>query len=473
MQQLTRRRVLTAGSAASLQLLLKNPVANAMFRRPRNAERFTYDNAPLVLTSDSVRDSLHTLHLDEVIDLHPKTQWHLRNATPLTDRLFRCAAHSFEANVYDKDPRGIYLTAGTHWGARKYTRDVSYSGLLGANDLFPELMLSSIRNFIKTREELAFRVPIGWDAPSPELKIDWIVEPIPILEYLAKYHVDPYTHKTDDVVWMWCIHDLFRRNPAIADWQWMYEAGNRQFTSTYDLFFDPADGLYRGQLTFVDVTGSGYAPHSSVTDCVLVKSTATNCLFYLAMLGMAEAAEKTHHKGEAARWKHRADALAKAIVKELRLPNGRFSCYRDRKGYLRPERDAMGTALIILSGIAKGDVARQAIADYPKDERGAPLFDPFLPWGSPNGQYHNHSSWPFATTFFIKALEMVERRDYTDYNAAMLARFVTAEKPGQPATFREYCWWKDGVPRGSADQLWTAASFIDVCRRAKLLENVS
>ena len=111
------------------------------------------------------------------------------------------------------------------------------------------------------------------------------------------------------------------------------------------------------------------------------------------------------------------------------------------------------------------------MAGYPRDERGVPLFDPFLPWGDPKGQYHNHSAWPFASTFFIKAMEIAESKDYTDYNAAMLARFVTPLKVGEPATFREYCFWGDGIPRGSADQLWTAASFIDVCRRAQLLNS--
>jgi hypothetical protein len=54
----------------------------------------------------------------------------------------------------------------------------------------------------------------------------------------------------------------------------------------------------------------------------------------------------------------------------------------------------------------------------------------------------------------------------------MLERFVTPLKVGEPATFRKYCFWGDGVPRGSADQLWTAASFLDVCRRVKLLQQV-
>ncbi|MES2391973.1 MAG: hypothetical protein V4555_10050 [Acidobacteriota bacterium] len=463
---MTRRRLLSAGSAVALHLITRPATA-------AKSRRFTFSKIPLMLGADSVSDSIHTLHLGDIADLQPKCAWRLRDATPLTDRLFRLALHSFEENVYTADPLGTYLTAGTHWGARKYTRDVSYSGLLGANVLFPELMLSSLKNFTATREELGWRVPTGWDARSPELKVDWIVEPIPILEYLAKYRTDPYTHRTDDVVWIWAMHDLFQRNPGLADWEWFYRAGMKQFSSTYDLFFDVADGLYRGQLTFVDVTGSGYAPHSSVADCVLVKATATNCLYVMALRAMAEAAERTGHADEAKNWRKRAEVLRTAIVEHLRLPGGGFSCYRDRAGLLRPERDAMGTALVILAGVVRGKEARRAIDGYPRDERGVPLFEPFLPWGSATGQYHNHSAWPFASTFFYKALEVAERRDCTDENAAMLARFVTAEKAGAPATFREYCWWQDGVPRGSADQLWSAAAFLDVCWRAGLIVGVA
>jgi len=230
-----RQTLLSAGMAAFYSLLDRDPLS-VLEAHTGSRPRFLYDKLPLSLTANSVTDSQRTLLLDQVEDAHLAVACRLKSyATPLTQRLFCCAVHSFEQNVYDKDPLGVYLTAGTVWGARKYTRDVSYSGILGANVLFPSLMLSSLKNFVKTREELGWRVPIGWDAPSPELaKVGWVVEPIDKNTYLDKYHVDPYTHKTDDVVWLWCMHDLFHRNRVIADWQWMYEAGKRQFESTYD-----------------------------------------------------------------------------------------------------------------------------------------------------------------------------------------------------------------------------------------------
>jgi glycogen debranching enzyme len=104
------------------------------------------------------------------------------------------------------------------------------------------------------------------------------------------------------------------------------------------------------------------------------------------------------------------------------------------------------------------------MADYPITDGGVPLLVPFFP--TPRF-YHNNSSWPFVDKFFLRAWEKTYRVDRTALNAALLAR--TCRPDGM---FREVVHFRSKKPQGSRNQLWTAASFIDVCKRASILEKI-
>ena len=417
----------------------------------------------LLLTAELVKDPLRTIKAESLTrnkHVHTRT---LSGVNEMTSRLWDTALTDIESNIV-KTENGTYFGAGKVFGLRIFTRDIAFSGIFGVNSLYPEIMLSSLKVTRDVRFRLGLRVSKGHRVHR--LKGNWIEDPLPLVEFLEKHQTTGYTRRTDDVVWLWAAMDLFERNPDLADWEWMYEAGLRCFEEFYIPFYDSTDGLYRGQAPFVDIhypdrKATGYPHTFSVEDCVLIKSSSGNALYYQGLKAMAHAAEKVNKTKDAAVWTQKAEAMRKAIISELRYEDGTFSYFKHADGTLEARRDALGSALLVITGIVEGEDARKALKDYPVTWAGVPLFHPFFSHG---GAYHNNTAWPFVDTFFLWAKEIADNKDYTAQNAALLARTCI-----QDGSFHEVTDWGTKEPKGSGSQLWSASAFVNVCRRAGLL----
>ena len=126
---------------------------------------------------------------------------------------------------------------------------------------------------------------------------------------MAQYKSNSITRRTDDVVWIWAIDDLFALHPEIADWNWFYNTGEENFKTLYEPWFDKSDGLFRAQCAFQDITTTGYAKGMTEAGCVLLKGTSTNCIYYKAMLSLANAAKKCNKSDESKYWSKRMARL--------------------------------------------------------------------------------------------------------------------------------------------------------------------
>jgi hypothetical protein len=138
-----------------------------------------------------------------------------------------------------------------------------------------------------------------------------------------------------------------------------------------------------------------------------------------------------------------------------------------------PNQHNLGTAFAIIFGIVEGKAAKKAIDNYPTSEFGTPLQYPFME----NKGDHNQASWPFCDTFFLIAKEIADGKDYTSYNAALLARTMgTKLDPkknpewGGFGSFHEKVQLPSGLISGSGSQLWTSAAFMNICLRANLVD---
>ena len=158
------------------------------------------------------------------------------------------------------------------------------------------------------------------------------------------------------------------------------------------------------------------------------------------------------------------------------LSNGTLSYYKRRDGYVMPHEHNLGTALAVLCGVLEGDEAIKALENYPTYDKGIPLIHPYLP-NRPGS--HNTVSWPFCSTFFLWAKEKATGIDQTDYNAALLARSMGTKldpekKPewGGFGSFHEQVMLPSGIIGGSGDQLWSSASYINVCLRAGVIDGM-
>ena len=445
--------------------------------KPRR--RFLYEQGPLVMTEDALRDANGKFALAQLPTPEPECKVLLRgNVTPLTERMWKIALDDVERNQVKHESGMVYFGAGTRYGDRVYTRDISIAGVLGVNRIYPNEMLSSLKLTREIRKGLGYKV----SAPHKVSEIDapWEVIAEEDKEVMAKYKTNSYTRATDDVVWLWAADDLFTLQPGIADWNWMLENGEHFFTAMYAPWFDKTDGLYRGQPLYHDITNSAYPEGMEIADCVLLKALSTNCLYYRGLLAMADACDKCGRPAdEKQQWLDRAAALKVAIQKVFTKPDGTLAYYKDRHGKIMPNREILGTAFAVIFGIIEGDAAKAAFADYPMTDKGIPLFSPFIPG---NSGPHNMASWPFCDTFFLWGKAVADGGDYTDQNAALLGRslgtaFAPKKKKGDNesdwatglGSFHEKIPLPSGLIDGSGHQLWSAAAFLNVCIRAGLL----
>ena len=437
----------------------------------KNNPKFLYKSTALVLTENTLSDGLGAFKVEDLPIVKPNCNINLKkNATPLTQKMWKIALHDVELNLISND-YGTYFAAGRRYTDRVYTRDIAFAGILGLNAIYPKEMLNSLRVTRDVVSKMGYKV-------SGEEVIKEIIAPWEIIaedkkEVMATYKSNSITRRTDDVVWIWAVDDLFKSHPEVADWKWFYYNGKMNFDELYAPWFDKTDGLYKAQNTFHDLQSSAYPKGYSQADCVLLKSTSTNCLYYKALLSLANAAKKCNLPEESKEWAIKAEALKTAIKKELLLPDGTFTYYKDRYGKVMPNQHNLGTAFAIIFGIVEGKEAKKAIENYPTSEFGTPLQYPFME----NNGDHNQASWPFCDTFFLIAKEIANGKDYTGYNAALLARTMgTKLDPkkspewGGFGSFHEKVQLPSGLISGSGSQLWTSAAFMNICLRANLVE---
>jgi hypothetical protein len=436
-----------------------------------NEPKLLYNSPPLVLTENTLSDGLGAFKVEDLPVVNPKCNIELKkNASPLTRKMWKIALNDVELNLITNN-YGTYFAAGRRYTDRVYTRDIAFAGILGLNALYPNEMMKSLRVTRDVVSKLGYKV--SREEVIKEINAPWEIIAEDKTEVMAQYKSNSITRRTDDVVWIWAVDDLFKSHPEVADWKWFYNNGKKNFDEFYAPWYDKTDGLYKAQPTFHDIQSSAYPKGYSQADCVLLKSTSTNCLYYKALLSLANAAKKCNLPEESKVWNQKAKSLKAAIIKELMLPDGTFTYYKDRYGKVMPNQHNLGTAFAIIFGVVEGKAAKKAIENYPTSEFGTPLQYPFME----NKGDHNQASWPFCDTFFLIAKEIADGKDYTGYNAALLARTMgTKLDPkknpewGGFGSFHEKVQLPSGLISGSGSQLWTSAAFMNVCMRANLID---
>lgn len=235
------------------------------------------------------------------------------------------------------------------------------------------------------------------------------------------------------------------------------------------LIFDPSDGLYRGEQSFLDwreqtypawtkdnvsVIGMSKALSVNAADYFLLKTAAR----YAALLGLTAA--ESRYQG----W---AETLKRAINREFfDRRTGLYSTYLLSDGIheIRVQRyDCLGEALAILCGVADHDRAESILKNYPVGPYGPPVV---WPEDRDVPIYHNHAIWPFVTAFWTKAAQQADNWRAVNLGVETLEReaafnlsnmenydFVTgrAEIKGEAL---------NGPVVNSRRQLWSVAGYL-------------
>ncbi|MEM9692301.1 MAG: hypothetical protein AAGA56_07140 [Myxococcota bacterium] len=346
-------------------------------------------------------------------------------------------------------PPGGCFETGEKW-SYVWTRDTAYSVYLGLGQLDP----------IRARNSLSFKVSERRGGGSPEIVQDtgtggsWPIS-------------------TDRVVWAFGAEALLPLLEGDARTEFANltrAAGTNTLERDRKVAFDPADGLYRGEQSFLDWREQSY-PNWVVGDPTQIgmsKSLSTN-VGHLRLLELtARLAREAGDNDRSERFTEWATALRAAIAEELWIEeDGLFSTYKTTVFDDAAARryDLLGQALAVLTGVGTPAQRARAVASYPHLERGAPVMWPqqqFTPI------YHNRAIWPFVTALWGRAAQEVKNPAVFSHAARSLIRGAALHLSNmenfEAATGE--AWLEDGDASGpiinSTRQLWSVAGFVSL-----------
>jgi hypothetical protein len=241
------------------------------------------------------------------------------------------------------------------------------------------------------------------------------------------------------------------------------EALDATFAADDAAIFDPTDGLFRGEQSFLDWREQSYPPWtaSDVTALAQSKALSTNVLHAAARrVRDALAAEDGAPTLDA------DPALRAAIEAAFWLEDdGQLSTFRLSDFDPAPDRrfDLLGASLAVLEGVVPADRAARVVAAYPHAPLGPPVIWPQQP-ATPI--YHNRAIWPFVTAYGLAAARAVDNPAVFDHDAASLVRGAALNLSNmENFEFLSGRNWVDaGAESGpvvnSRRQLWSVAGYL-------------
>jgi hypothetical protein len=237
-----------------------------------------------------------------------------------------------------------------------------------------------------------------------------------------------YPISSDRIVWALGIYEVlkFLPEPERANLlSRIYPILHDTLEQDRRLIFDPQDGLYRGEQSFLDWREQTYPGWTK--DQVLAigtsKALSMNVANYFALQTTAELAGRLGHLEEQARYATWAAALKTAINLRFFDPEaGLYSTYllADVGAGIPVHRyDLLGESLAVLLEVANNEQATAITQNYPTGPYGTPVV---WPQERTVPIYHNHSLWPFVTAYWTKAARKANNAAAVDQGIKSLMR---------------------------------------------------
>lgn len=234
--------------------------------------------------------------------------------------------------------------------------------------------------------------------------------------------------------------------------------------------YDPKAGLYGGEQSYLDWRTQTYAPWivNNLSRMAGSKALSTNVAHYQALRVVGRLAAERGETALAAKYAGWAGQLKVAINETFWLPDvQRYASLTGADEDPAPVHkfDMLGTALVVLSGIAPEDRAREALARYPHAPFGVPVYTPQQP---DVPVYHNRSIWPFVTAYALRAAAQVG-------NPKVAANAIDSLMRGAALNLSnmENLEWltgkafhDDGPVVNSRRQLWSVGGYLSLVQEA-------
>lgn len=385
-----------------------------------------------------------------------------RTNSTLFDGLYALAVHEALENSVDQIQDGGYnhgqpialqaFQTGAKW-PYVWTRDLAYSVDLALAQFDPQRAADSLlfkTSYAKRGVALASQPQIVQDTGSG----------------------GSYPVSTDRVVWALGAAKLLHHLPSdhqLRYAQRFYPILRGTIAQDRQLVFDPQEGLYRGEQSFLDWREQSYPAwtRDNVLAIGMSKALSTNVGHYILLKTAAELAERLGHHAEQKRYAQWASDLKTAINARFYDENaGLYAAYRlsDVAWSIPVQRyELLGQSLAILAGVADEHQRTAIIANYPSGPHGPPVVWPQDP-GVPI--YHNHATWPFVTAYWTKAAKAARNAFAVEHGVHSLMRTAALNLSNMENLdyVTGQAWARVGALEGpvinSQRQLWSVAGYL-------------
>ncbi len=323
-----------------------------------------------------------------------------RSGNTLFDALYALALQETGQNAVSAISDGSYaqgkaieaevFQTGEQWNY-VWTRDLAYALHLGLAGYDPQRAVNSLRfkaSRIKPTIPGGFRRQLMQDTGSG----------------------GSYPVSTDRIVWAIGAHETLKHLPSPQREDFLreiYPFLRDTLEQDRRLVYDPRDGLYRGEQSFLDWREQSY-PGWTRQDTRLIaqsKALSVNAAYSRVLAIAADYARALDCHEESDEYAAWAKSLGQAI-------NAHF--YDETSGLYRTyvlseygdvqlpvqRYDLLGTCFAILFGVADEAQAKRALENYPSGPHGPPVI---WPQESDQAIYHNQGIWPFVTAYWLKA----------------------------------------------------------------------
>ena len=220
-----------------------------------------------------------------------------------------------------------------------------------------------------------------------------------------------YPVSTDRTVWAMGAHATLKhllaaeRSRFLAE---VYPILRGTIEQDRHLVFDPTDGLYRGEQSFLDWREQTYPgwTRSNVLTIAMSKALSVNAANYFLLTHAADYARRLGHLDDEACYAGWANGLRAAVNRRFWDPAAGLYCtyllsddgVSDSVAVAR--YDLLGQSLAILTGLADEAQASSIVTRIPVGSHGPPVV---WPQEKTVPIYHNQGTWPFVTAYGIKA----------------------------------------------------------------------
>ena len=328
----------------------------------------------------------------------------LRTGNVMFDGLYALAVHEAVLNsvarikdpAYDHDQPiavNVYQT-GELW-PYVWTRDVSYSVYLALAQFDPQRAVNSLlfkTSMVKPsviggyRHQIMQDTGSGGSYPDSSDRVVWALGAVETLKFLAEAERERFLKQIYPI-----LHDTIEQDRRLV--------------------FDPTDGLYRGEQSFLDWREQTYPgwTKDNVLAIAMSKALSVNVADYFLLKKASAYAGRMGLKADEIRYTEWAAELKESINRHFFDPDaGLYSTYllSDGVNEIRVQRyDLLGESLAILCGVADPAQVEAILKSYPVGSHGPPVVwpqEPTVPI------YHNQAIWPFVTAFWIKAARQAD-----------------------------------------------------------------